>query len=217
MIRHTLFAAGIALMAVANPAPAQTIADFTLNGIAFEVPLPAGMCLPKGQMAEASRRLADADPYNLTLLMVITCGDEAFEHEYLAIKAPYSALSTETERGPFLESLEPMFGTKSSDDLFAGATGIAEKKLEDVTGRPVSIEGKISPLGVDGMCAYLGGVIEVQSDALHYKQAISGCITVVGRKPMIVYSAGRGDSEADVAKHARKARVFAEAIRLKRR
>ena len=196
MIRHTLFAAGIALMAVASPAPAQTIADFTLNGIAFEVPLPAGMCLPKGQMAEASRRLADADPYNLT---------------------PYSAIRDETERGPFLESLEPMFGTKSSDDLFAGATGIAEKKLEDVTGRPVSIEGKISPLGVDGMCAYLGGVIEVQSDALHYKQAISGCITVVGRKPMIVYSAGRGDSEADVAKHARKARVFAEAIRLKRR
>jgi hypothetical protein len=210
-----LLAVGFA-MAAASPALAQgsRTADFHIGTVAFEFPLPDGYCLPEGKVAEAAATLASVDTQNVTELTIVPCG-KAFENDFYAIKAPRAMIDTPAERAPFLQSLAPVFGTPGHDQDFAAATSRAADDFSTAIGKRVDMSGALKPLGVDSMCAYIGGLLTVSADEESQVAAVAGCVTVIGGRAIYVYSVGHGNTPEDVVRHVRESRALAERVRVK--
>jgi hypothetical protein len=108
----------LAMALFADPASSdastQGTASFRVNGVSFELPIPAGYCLPTGRDIDAVQIMAAADDRNVTHLALFRCdgrGDPALD--YIFVKTPVTTLGATVSREGFLSAIGEVFRNAS--------------------------------------------------------------------------------------------------------
>jgi hypothetical protein len=214
-----LCAVGAALSVVgAAPASAQAkpqVAGFRISGVALEMPVPAGYCLPTGKWTDVAQLMAAADKDNVTDLTLFACpGDGG--NDYILVKTPTKVLMVDTGREEALKELATAFDTPELKAEFSSGKLMTDagKGISDAFGHKVDLAGEIKPLGRDEACVYLGGSTEVKAPNVSYRISVGGCISVVGRRMLSVFLYGPDKGPAGVAALVVRSRRLMETIRV---
>jgi hypothetical protein len=212
----TCVASALAVVATQTPAVAQESASFRFAGMQFEVPLPAGYCVPRGEDVDSAQVLAAADPGNVTHLTLVPCrpGEGPGAAEYILIKTPVQALTVRIGREQFLSGMEAAFrdGPFNSAAFRESINADAARNLERVTRTPVNLGGIVRPLGLDATCAYLGGTVEVRSPGANFQRAVGICMTAISDRPLNINWYGPDRGSDGVADLLVRSRALAERI-----
>ncbi|MDQ8757289.1 hypothetical protein RCO27_13745 [Sphingosinicella sp. LHD-64] len=210
-----LLAVAVAFLITPIDAVGAQRASFRMPGIEFELPIPAGYCLPQGAQADAAQLLAAADSLNVTHLTLVRC-EESPEAatDYNLIKTPRQALLTTIERRAFLDSVGEAFATTELTQLMESGSlnSQSEEGISQVIGRQIDISGSIRPLGRDQVCAYVGGTVQMQSNEVSYDISMGACMTIVSSRLLFIYAYGPASGSAGVARLMVRARRLAESI-----
>ena len=223
---RTIFAAlclgavcfGAAPLAAAPRATAD--ASFRVGGVAFQLPLPSGYCLPRGLQVDVAQLVAAGDSENVTHLTLLPCnaavaGPElGSQNDYILIKTPKQALIAEVSREELLQGIGEAFENPAFTEALASGQMLkdAGKGVGNVIGTTVDLSGTVAPRGKDESCAYLGGTLAVASPATSYTLAVGACITAVGGRVLAVYWYGPDEGPAGVARLLVKAKGLAGTI-----
>jgi hypothetical protein len=210
-----LAAAGLlgAGQALAQQAPAT--ARFNVGSVAMDAKLPAGFCEPSGAAIAAARLTAASDPGNATDLTLYPCTDTSgAPPEYFLVKTPRNLLDTAMTREELLKALtaeleDPSF---SAEKLSSEANSSASDSVSKASGVQVQVKTDIRPLGRDGECAYMGGVVALTAGSQSGSVNVGGCITAVGNRVVMVFYYRAGSNIAEAAKLLPAAKALAMAI-----
>lgn len=208
-------AGALLLISASQAAQAETAASFRFGGVEFEVPLPAGYCLPQGQDIDVAQVLAAADHSNVTHLTLQRCHHEDGPLlDYILIKTPTQALLARVGREELLEGVGQAFDAAPFASAIESGEFLSEaaEGLSSATGTLVDMSGGIRPLGRDSMCAYLGGIVEISSGVASYSISIGSCITAISDRVVAVHWYGPDTGSAGVAALLTRARRLAETI-----
>jgi len=187
--------------------------SFTVGGANFEMPIPAGFCLPNGKTADAARLLATGDKDNVTSVTLLSCTGDGFD-TYILIKTPVSLSNTDFTREETLKSLGAAFETPLFKDRLPSAViDKSAQGLSEAFGQKVDLAGEVKPLGKDQACAYLGGTMDVKMPQITYRVSVGTCLTAVGRRFIAVNAYGPDKGSAGVAALVATARRVMETIR----
>ena len=213
-----LAAAAAMISAAAGPADAQAkpaVGSFRISGVGFEMPVPAGYCLPDGKQSDVAQFMAAADKQNVTDLTLFACPGE-WKNDYILIKTPVDVLLADVGREEALKALGAAFDNPVTKEAFSSGKLLTDagKGISEVAGRKVDLTGEIKPLGRDEACAYLGGTTEVKAPNVSYRISVGGCITVVGRRILTVFVYGPDKGSAGVAALVARSRRLMETIRV---
>lgn len=206
-----------AILRAAPAAPAarpDAVASFSIGGIAFQMSIPAGYCLPHGEAVGAAQLLASGDKENLTALTLVSCKGNPFD-VYILIKAPLKALTVDLSREETLEAVGAAFDTPALREKIENGqlTQTSGKELTAALGQRVDLAGVVKPIGKDRACAYIGGILDVKTLQLSYRVSLGSCISAVGKRFMVVHTYGPDRGSAGVAAQLVKARRLMETIR----
>jgi len=180
-------AAGLA----SAPAQAQDgdrMAQFTIGGVAFEMPIPDGYCLPTGTAAYSAAFVAETDSENETLQTFYPCdNNDSDSPDYYVVKVPRRAVSFPITLDFLLPAMEQTF----EDPAFlAGLKQVnpgVSAEVSEASRQEISITGDIEPSGVDDSCAYLIGTLRIVSVDTDYERSIAACMTATGSRMVVVY------------------------------
>jgi hypothetical protein len=196
-------------------AAAQSSADFRSAGAAFNVPLPAGYCLPKGAQIDAARVVAAGDTRNVTHLTLMPCDLSAGALPgYILLKTPNESLSATYNLKAFLDSAGAAFESPEFKALVASGkiNEESEASMSQALGTRVDLDGVIRPLGKDERCAYLGGTVRVRSGAADNRVSVGICMTVVAGRLLTINWFGPDKGSAGVAELLVKSKGLAGRI-----
>lgn len=191
---------------------------FAVGEESFSIPVPDGYCVPDGRDKQIIDLTASGDKQNITPLSLIRCErrnhPEGIGLDYFLIKAPQAVLSTRIARPEFLKMMEPEMGKAEWQEQQSGKIldGVS-KDVSDAVGSEIAITGSIGPHGVDSDCAYMGGVLDVETAAGKQSIQVGACMTSTGAKIMTVNAYGAADSPGGVAGQMRRAHDLAMQIR----
>ena len=190
------------LAAVAAVVTAASI-TFVIDGVRVSVPVPAGYCEPKGDLAASVREFHAADTRNITHLTLIRCDQMDREHDwtdYVLVKSPRIASGKEIPRTTFLQMLgEAVKGDAFTKKLESGdLEREIEEKLSGYSGQKVDVSTAIRPLGADDTCVYFGMAAGyTYGDGPTEVKIGTTCMTTVSNRVVFLYwygSRARGDS-----------------------
>jgi hypothetical protein len=207
----------VVVSAAATPAVALSkagVATFHIGSAGFEMPLPAGYCLPAGHSADVAQVIAAGDKENVTDLSLFSCSGDPFAN-YILIKTPIPALMADVTREQALAGIGKVFDTNEFQQLLSSGelNGRAAKELGSAIGREIDLSGELKPLGKDATCGYLGGIMQVKMETTAARVSLGACLSVVGRRFMAVYVYGPDKGTAGVAAELAEARRLMETIR----
>lgn len=188
-------AAFVLLLGGAGSASAQTRLPIRINGVEIQLTVPDGYCLPTGADVDAFQTLAAADRHNVTHLSLTRCGGQPEPAvDYILIKTPRQMVLADIGREELLQAVRTTFDSPEFSAVVAAAPDSEGENLSSVLGRRVDLSGDLGPRGLDGLCGYLGGTMQVASGPLTYSISMGGCITAVGRRVVTVswYGPDRG-------------------------
>ena len=203
----------------AQPAPRET--SFAVGGVTFQLPLPQGYCLPRGQQVDIARLVAAGDTQNDTHLTLFPCNAPAdaaglgTQEDYILIKTPKQAVNAQVTREALLQGLGEAFDSPAFAQAMASGQLLKESEqgVSNVVGTKVDLSGTVAPRGKDDVCAYLGGTLAVASRLASYTLAVGTCVTAVGGRVLSVYWYGSDERPAGVARLLVKAKGLAQTIR----
>ena len=169
------------------------VATFQVGGVDFKLALPAGYCLPTGQIAKSANKAAAADDANATDLTAYKCDSrgDALE-EPLLIKTPKSLLSTNVERRALLAEV----GDQVNNPEVAAALASGEidrssaAAFSKVQGDPVTVKSDIKPVGKDDTCVYVAGTETIGEGSRSTRAAVAACMTAVHGRALSIYAFG---------------------------
>jgi len=189
-------------------------ASFSVGSANFEMPIPAGYCLPTGKGSDAARLLATADKLNVTSLTLLSCTGNPFG-TYIIIKTPVPVVNSDFTREEMLKSLGSAFEAPSIKEKIATGALLNESAdgLSTAFGQKVDLSGDMRPRGKDDACAYLGGTLELKSTQIAYRASMGSCLTAVGRRFIAVHVYGPDKGPAGVAALIATSRRVMETIR----
>ncbi|HEY0011988.1 MAG TPA: hypothetical protein VGB79_03955 [Allosphingosinicella sp.] len=196
-------------------ADAQAPASFRFGGMRFEVPLPEGYCPVQGAEIDTAQLMAAADPRNVTHLTLVGCGpQQGLGANYIIIKTPMEGLSARMGREQFLEAISAAFreGPFNSADFQSSIADEAGRHLSTVSRTPVNLSGDIRPLGLDRVCGYMGGIMEVRSAAGNYSRSVGICMTSISDRLLNINWYGPAQGSPGVADLLLRSRQLAERI-----
>jgi hypothetical protein len=196
------------LMAQAQPESG----GFDFAGVRFALPIPKGYCLPQGAAAEGMRRLAEIDTRNVAHFALTTCGDERMEGDHIRILTSRSMLDAVVTRETLLANMKPLFATPGALDT-ARTLDQASDALTQSLGTRVDLRGKLGPIGMDSVCAFMGGFATVTMGDSSYVQSVAACMTTVGDRVLQIYSTGPGEKPEDLERRMRLVEAIALSIR----
>lgn len=173
----------LALGAV-GAAPATT--DFEVGGLKFRLTIPAGYCLPEGEMARRLAQTAASDPGNVTNVSLVECGVTSLP-EIIAIKTLRIYEWTPLEREPFVAGMAAALPTVTAPAAQQKLLDQSESNIASATGAKVELKGALRGQGRDAVCAYLGGSIDVAVQDKKVIGLLGACATVVGTRQFSVY------------------------------
>ena len=208
----------LALLGASNAAASanQEQASFRINGVSFEMPVPAGYCLPSGEQVDVIQIMAAADDRNLTHLAFLRCdGQNDPYQDYVLVKTPRQAVSMSMTRDQLLLSMEGEFRNGPLADRRArqALIGSARESFSSTTGVAMELDGDIRPLGLDDRCAYLGGSFTVTSPDITYSLSLGGCITATEDRVFWIAWYGPRQGSAGVEDLLARSRSLAEQVR----
>jgi hypothetical protein len=212
-MRYGIRAAAVAASLLALPTAALAADPLSIRlGDAPVVGLiPDGYCLPVGVNKQNADQLAKGDPDNQTHAMFIRCDQQnqtgGIKYDYYLVKSPNVPAPVMT-RAEFIAMMaeELKLPAYQSGAAAAPEIGKAGDNLSSALGTKVDLSGEIRPRGTDAVCVYLGGQLEVRSDAASYPIALGGCGTIVAGKILFVYvydDPAKPDSGAVLLQRAR--------------
>lgn len=204
------------LIALAAPAAAQQsgTVSFSVGGVDFTAPMPAGYCAPTGDRIESAQAAAALDKNNVTNLTLDSCGPAADPADYLIVKTPVDLVSTPMRLRDLLR--DPGFARPSEPEAPPETERRMEAAASAKRGEPVDLSGGVAALGHDAVCGYLGGTIAVAATGATDYFSLGGCMTVVGERVLTVFFYARGNDPAIVTRLRAKARAFALSISVRK-
>jgi hypothetical protein len=215
MVRRLSLLVAVTVLAVggyawAARAPGPKLAHFRLAGDEIAVPMPAGLCDPKGGYVDGAQAVAAADNDNITLITLYDCAEMARgEHpsHYAMIKAPKSGLSKRATREELVKGMGDIPKTNFTDKIQRDKLTEVGGNVSKVLGEDVAFTGNIAPIDKDDLAFYLGGVVGL-SLAGDAPQNVSVVVAVTAVKGHIIsYNFyGPGDRISDVAAVLRRAK-----------
>ncbi|WP_447765871.1 hypothetical protein [Sphingopyxis panaciterrae] len=174
-IRAAIAAAGLAAL------PAAVLAAAPLSIRLGDVPvtgmIPDGYCLPVGINRRNADQLAKGDPDNQTHAMLIRCDqqDQAIpiKWDYYLVKSPNAPAPAMT-RAEFIAMMaeELNLPAYQGGEAAKEPIGKAGDNLSAALGTKVDLSGEIKARGADAVCIYMGGQLDVRSDAASYPIAL---------------------------------------------
>ena len=214
-MRWVTIVAAMLGLAGAGPALAQKTATFNVGGADYEVPIPEGFCLPVGPTARAAEMLIKADPESVTHASLFACDYETTGADYYLVKTPKALVSTPVTRVQLLPEIARQF---AGPDL---AAQITPEKLNSQTrdglsgavGQDVNVDVKVAPRGTDEVCGYMSGIMNYEIAGKAYNVEISGCMSAVGNRVILVFYYHDGDDSAAALRNTAKARAMMLSIR----
>lgn len=221
MNRTMVTAIAAAVAFTASAAQGAERVTFAVGEENFSIPVPDGYCVPDGRDKQILDVTASGDKQNITPVSLIRCErrnhPEGIGLDYFLVKAPREVLATRIERPEFLKMMEPEMGKAGWQEQQSGKIldGVS-KDVSDAVGSDIAITGSIGPHGVDSDCAYMGGVLDVETAAGKQSILVGACMTSTGTKIMTVNAYGAADSPGGVAQQMRRAHDLAMQIRLAR-
>jgi hypothetical protein len=211
MLKMLAAALALAPPAAAQPAPAS----FRFGGVEFQMPIPAGYCLPTGSQIEFERFLAAGDERNATHLSLSPCASEkALDMDFIVLKTPNAALWVPLERAQFLEELGAVFDSEEFKSQMASGEMLDEtgKAATKMFGTRVDVAGGIRPLGKDERCGYMGGTLKVASPEGNASLAVGTCMTVVSGRMLVISWYGPDTGSRGIAELLLKSKRLAGEI-----
>lgn len=190
-------------------------ASFRSGGVEFQMPIPAGYCLPKGSQIDIVQLLAAGDDRNVTHLTLLPCVEKkGIDRDYIVLKTPKEALLVPLDRAKFLEELGAVFESQEFRSELASGNILQEsgKAAGAVVGTPIDLTGDIRPLGKDERCGYMGGTLKVASAVANYTLAVGMCMTVVAGRLLTINWYGPDTGSRGVAELLQKSRRLAGEI-----
>ncbi|QIG79257.1 hypothetical protein [Stakelama tenebrarum] len=188
--RSGLLLAGllVALPGVAAAQDASEMVRFNIGSVQYEMPLPAGYCLPTGTAANSASLMAAVDKQNLTLQTFYPCDNNSADStEYFLIKVPRTVVMVPITRAQLLPMMEQTF----QDPAFlASLQSVGEEVSADITevaNQEASVTGTIEPSGIDDRCAYLTGKLRFVGAGKDYTLSNAGCMTATGSRMFTIY------------------------------
>jgi hypothetical protein len=182
MIIAPLLAGLMAATASATPAG---VVDFTVNTTPLRLSLPAGYCTPTGQLESVAAMMAAADNLNVTLATLATCGaPQAAFNDYFLVKAVKDSLPMELSRPVLMAGLGPAFKAVDGKAVLDHTRSAMKESFGDAL---TVTDGAIGPVGQDGVCGYLAGVMGVKSGETEAKVTLTSCVTSVKRKVIAIH------------------------------
>lgn len=211
MTRIACVAGLAAALILAAPAAAQTApVRFAIGSQHYEMPIPDGYCVPEGKQAESMALAARTDPSDVTLASIVSCGPKADPGDYFLVKTPANLTSTDVEFGQLVGA--------EFDSPAEIPVPDTEKNVSDVlsghTGQKVAVNTAIAGRGRDATCGYIGGLIEANAaGSARVTMTVTGCITVVAKRAIMVFCYLPGDDLTHMAALKARARAIAQTIR----
>ncbi|MDO9367856.1 MAG: hypothetical protein Q7T68_04740 [Sphingopyxis sp.] len=193
-LKRSMHAAMAAIGLMLLPSEAQAADPLTIR--VGDVPvvgvIPDGYCLPAGRDKLIADTLAKGDPENKTLATFIRCDQQnqpaGVKYDYYLIKSPVAQAPAMT-RAEFIALMveEMKLPAYQSGEATNPEIGKAGDNLSSALGTKVDLSGEIKPRGADGVCIYMGGQLDVRSEAASYPIALGGCGTIVAGQILFVY------------------------------
>lgn len=219
-MKERVFAAFALLFApIGGMASASEPISFTVGDVKFTAMAPEGYCIPKGEDEIFAGEVAIQDTSSFTSLTLIRCdlaGEErGYDVDFLVVKTPFRLLSAIKSREELLGSLSAQIG-KPDWEINREMDGVPSQIADSMSrnfATPVSVEGTIRPRGVDSICAYLGGNLNVAADGAGGSGLMGSCVTSVDGKVMTIHSYGLADGSQSVENLMRRSRAVALSIR----
>jgi len=201
----------VAAALAAGSAPSDTPSAFRVGPVAFDLPVPAGFCLPQGEDAAAAQLIAASDRDNVTHASLLQCDEKRRWVDYFLIKTPTTALVATMTNDAFQRAAEPELAKGfNSDEITASVS----KDVSETVQSKIDLKGQIVFLGKDETCLYLGAVFDVTgANGTAYTLAMAQCMTVVGGKMLSIYRYGEGKDGKAVEALKPSAKALAQAIR----
>jgi hypothetical protein len=207
-----MWAAAALATAIPSAAAEAAPAAFRSGGVEFQVPPPAGYCLPRGDQIDVAQLLAAGDPLNVTHLTLLPCAEKsAGSHDYIVLKTPKEALLVRLELAPFLKEIGAAFDSQEFKAGIASGTYLQEsgKSMSAVMGTQIDLTGDVRPLGKDDRCAYIGGTLKVAAKLANYTLAVGMCMTVVAGRLITINWYGPDTGSRGVAELLMKSKRLA--------
>jgi hypothetical protein len=194
---------GVVTSSTAFAQNTQKMGTFSFPGADFNVPLPAGYCIPQGVYETKAKMVAATDTGNLTDLSFYSCADMdagGRPTTWGMVKTPFAFMSvTNATRKELIDALsaklDPDILQKMHDEIIKrGNTGI-----HNVVG-DISISGlEMKPLSKDVNGVYFGGTVQYSaSDHGQIQLTAVYSATVVKGRIFFLYLYGPYQSPGDV-------------------
>ena len=217
MVRGMIRLGALVGLAVSAPAWAQQAktAGFNVGGSNFELPIPDGFCLPTAATATAAEMLKKADPGSATHVSLFACDYATTDTDYYLVKTPAALVSTPVTRAQLLPEIAREF---ASPNLAAQITpeklnSQTREGLSGAVGKDVSVDVQVAPRGTDEVCGYMSGIMNYEMGGKAYKVEISGCMSAVGDRVILVFYYHDGDDAAAALRNTAKAKAMMLSIR----
>lgn len=211
--------ATLAAGGVAAPAAAQTrTAEFTIGGVVLQMPLPDGFCTPQGIGTQVAQIVAAADRDNVTNLTLFPCDDQSgTAPDYYLVKTPAALFSTPMSRDALLATLRVEFNKPEFKEMLRANKPMdkAAKAYSELLHQKTEVTGTVEPMGLDETCGYMGGLVTFASEQTSYTRAVSGCVSAVEDRVVIVFRYSKGEP-GNVPGHMRDAKALIAAMRVKK-
>jgi hypothetical protein len=176
-----------AAMLWTGAAQAADTVPFSLPGIAFKFPLPAGYCVPTGRYADQAAHAAAADETNRTDVSYYICSDMAANSAtsgWGMLKTPNALVDKSGgSRAALIDYFSKLVKPADLAKMNAESARIASKGLHDV-GEKGSVSLDLRPLDTDAIAAYMGGTVTIGSGKL---VACAYATTVVKDRVFLIY------------------------------
>ena len=156
--------------------------DVQIGSVVLRVPFPRGYCKPTGTDAATFQVLAASDHRNVTLLSLIECDQHSTGRSYILFKTPVAALNAELDRDVTLRELAAEAEVLPMSTVLDAA---GEVKSE-ASGESTKVDGDFGPRGRDDVCVYMGGLLRTASGTETQAQALGTCITVAGKRLIVL-------------------------------
>lgn len=200
---------------MAAPVAAQDAAAhrFEIDGNAFEVPVPAGYCLPEGAALVLAEEIARLDRMNFTHANFDRCG--TFGDDYVHIKTPRVSEPVNMPKSLFLPLLAREMEGAAGPQMMTDAIEEAGRTIAEDTGNAVLL-GQTVPRfgGYDTDCVYVfldANVVVGESVAV---MRSATCMTLVGRQFIAVNAYAAEQTGTTDAQLKARSRAVAASIRI---
>lgn len=215
MKRIVVVAALVCSAVGGHAASAAAPAEFRIGGVVLKFTLPPGYCAPQRKYIDIAQLVTASDNQNVTDLTAYKCdGGVMTAKDPLLIKTPKSVLMTDVERPELLKQMGAVFDNPAFSTAIATGSidSDSAKSISEVLGQSVTVKTTIKPIGKDDTCAYLAGTVAIgpgAGDGEPEASAVTGCITAVNKRILIVYVYGSYSGPQSIIALAPKAKALA--------